>query len=93
MEKHELELPAVATLFAATLYLATRYAKSGRPLFCHTVVQQLDLIAHHPDPSVPKSIRMICRKLSAEWQRMAISGDQDSHVEAVMRYADGQALH
>ncbi|MBX3665007.1 MAG: hypothetical protein KIT18_07115 [Burkholderiales bacterium] len=59
-----------ATLYAAALYLATRYAGSGCPAICRMVVEQFECIANHPDPEVPEVLRKTCRRLQAEWERI-----------------------
>jgi hypothetical protein len=66
--KHK--IPEAHTLFAAALYLATSYAKTGCPLLCGMVMRQLACIEQHPDASVPQSMRDTCRKLRTEWERI-----------------------
>lgn len=72
MEWEECEIPAPETLFAAALYLATNYARTGCPLLCSMVMRQLACIQEHPDESVPKAVRETCRKLREEWERIGI---------------------
>jgi len=57
-----------ATLYAAALYLATRYAGSGCPSLCRMIARQLEFIAQHPDPAVPETLREACRRLQTEWE-------------------------
>lgn len=70
MDKPAPELPEAETLFAAAMYLATNYARTGCPLLCRMVVRQLACIEHHPDESVPESLRETCRRLRREWERI-----------------------
>ena len=79
MEKLECEIPAHETLFAAALYLATNYARTGCPLLCRMMMRQLACIQHHPDQSVPQSLRETCRKLREEWERIGIERAQALH--------------
>ena len=71
MEPKFVELPQPETLFAATLYLATNYAKSGCPRVCHMIMRQLMCILNHPSESVSPALRETCRRLHAEWARIA----------------------
>ena len=71
MEFNPLHLPPPETLFAATLYLATKYAKSGCPRVCHMIMRQLMCILNHPSESVSPALRDTCRRLHAEWSRIA----------------------
>ncbi len=70
MDRPDCEIPAHETLFAAALYLATNYARTGCPLLCRMMMRQLACIQHHPDQSVPQSLRETCRKLREEWERI-----------------------
>lgn len=72
MNGPDCELPAHETLFAAALYLATNYARTGCPLLCRMVMRQLACIQHHPDQSVPPHLRETCRKLREEWERIGL---------------------
>ena len=71
IEREGCEYPAPETLFAAALFLATRYARSGCPLLCHMVMRQLACIQAHPDESVTQAVRDTCKQLQEEWGRMA----------------------
>lgn len=68
--KNKIPHAAPATLYAAALYLATRYAGSGCPATCRMVVEHFKCIANHPDPEVPEVLRKTCRRLQAEWERI-----------------------
>ncbi len=71
MDSDALKLPAPETLFAATLYLTAQYAKSGCPNICCMIMRQLMCILNHPSESVPPTLRETCRKMHAEWRRIA----------------------
>lgn len=79
--KNRMSVPRPATLYAAALYLTTRYAQSRCLTVCRMVVQQFELIVNHPDPSVPDDLRETCRKLQADWERIG------AERELVMRKA------
>lgn len=76
--------PCPATLYAAALYLTTRYARSGCPTICRMVVQQFELIANHPDPSVTDDLRETCRKLQADWERIGAERELVMRKTAVL---------
>jgi hypothetical protein len=88
MDRPDCEIPAHETLFAAALYLATNYARTGCPLLCRMMMRQLACIQHHPDESVPQSLRETCRKLREEWERIGIERAQALH-EAAVRKGEG----
>jgi hypothetical protein len=93
MEIKESEIPEAHTLFAAALYLATNYARTGCPLLCNMVMRQLACIEHHPAASVSESTREACRKLRAEWERI---GAERAHALREAARAEGreaQQLH
>lgn len=70
MERPDPEIPEPETLFAAALYLATNYARTGCPMLCRMVMRQLACIRNHPSESVPQSLRETCGKLLLEWGRI-----------------------
>jgi hypothetical protein len=69
-EKHE--LPPAETRFAATMYLATSYARCGCPMLCSMIMRQLACIENHPSTDVPQSLRDTCSKLRGEWERIGV---------------------
>ena len=71
MEQQPVELPPPETLYAAALYLATNYAKSGCPRVCHMIMHQLMCIPSHPSKSVSPVLCETCRRLHVEWARIA----------------------
>lgn len=79
--KKQTSVPCPATLYAAALYLTTRYAQNGCPTVCRMVIQQFEHIVNHPDPVVPDDLRETCRKLQADWERIG------TERELVMRKA------
>ncbi len=86
--KPDTELPSPETLYAAALYLATSYARSGCPMVCGMVMRQLRCIAAHPSAAVPEPLRETCRRLYADWERIgqgrsiAGPGVRDSAADA-----------
>jgi hypothetical protein len=83
MPKRKSAAPCPATLYAAALYLATRYAGSGCPGVCRMVVQHFELIANHPDPAVPDGLRETCRMLQADWKNIGAAREQLMRKTAV----------
>jgi hypothetical protein len=79
--KKQTSVPCPATLYAAALYLTTRYAQNGCPTVCRMVIQQFEHIVNHPDPVVPDDLCETCRKLQADWERIG------TERELVMRKA------
>jgi len=69
--KKQTSIPCPATLYAAALYLTTRYAQNGCPAVCRMVIQQFEHIVNHPDPSVSDDLRAACRKLQTDWEHIA----------------------
>ncbi|MBY0269372.1 MAG: hypothetical protein K2X06_05845 [Burkholderiales bacterium] len=84
MQNRKPATPCPATLYAAALYLTTRYARSGCPTICRMVMQQLELIANHPDPSVPDDLRETCRKLQADWEHIGAERELVTRKAAVL---------
>ncbi len=82
VDKPNCEIPANETLFAAALFRATNYARTGCPLLCRMMLRQLACIQYHPDESVPQSLRDSCRKLREEWERIGIERAQEFHEAA-----------
>lgn len=70
MARQSSETPAPETLYAAALYLATTYAKTGCPMVCRMLVRQMDYILSYPEPLVPPVLRDICCRLRADWERI-----------------------
>lgn len=93
MQRPDTEIPAPDTLFAAALYLAAKYARTGCPLLCRMVVRQLACIERHPDEAIPRSLRETCRKLSAEWERIGIERTRALREAAVANGRGGHLLH
>lgn len=93
--RNRIPTPCPATLYAAALYLTTRYAQSGCPTVCRMVTQQLELIVNHPDPSVSEDLRATCRKLQAEWERIGAERELLMRKAAVLgsREATAGSLH
>lgn len=89
--KNQISIPCPATLYAAALYLTTRYAKSGCPSVCRMVVQQFELIVHHPDPSVPDDLRETCRKLQADWERIGTERELSMRKAVVLGVPEATA--
>lgn len=86
--KNQTPVPCPATLYAAALYLTTRYAISGCPSVCRMVVQQFEFIVNHPDPSVSAELRETCRKLHADWKRIGAERELVMRKAAVLGTAD-----
>ena len=84
--------PCPATLYAAALYLTTRYARNGNPAVCRMVAQQLECVVNHPDPSVPDDLRKICRKLLADWERIGAERELVMRKAAVLGAPDAAVI-
>ncbi len=93
MNGPDCEIPPHETLFAAALYLATHYARTGCPLLCRMMMRQLACIQHHPDASVPQSLRDTCRKLREEWERIGIERATALHEANVTKREAAGPLH
>jgi hypothetical protein len=76
--------PCPETLYAAALYLTTRYAQNHCPTVCRMVVQQFECIVNHPDPSVSDDLRETCRKLQADWERISAERELAMRKAAVL---------
>jgi hypothetical protein len=72
MEQQTSGMPGAEGLFTAALYLATHYARTGCPLLCRMLMRQLACIQHHPDESLPASLREAGSKLRVEWERIGL---------------------
>lgn len=70
-QQHVIDIPSPETLYAAVLYLATAYAKSGCPRVCHMIMRQLACILNHPSDAVSPMLRETCRKLHDDWAQIA----------------------
>jgi len=92
MEQDPQQLPQPETLYAAALYLATNYAKSGCPMLCRMVMRQLACILNYPGESVSPALREVCRSLYVEWERIAASRALELH-EGLRPGAAAQAIH
>ncbi len=84
-------IPGPDTLFAAALYLATSYAKTGCPVVCRMLMRQLACILNHPSEEVSPALREACRKLHADWGQIATDRAAALHDEAGA--ADRRRLH
>lgn len=93
MDNTPVKLPAPETLFAAAVYLATNYVKTGCPMLCQMVMRQLACIQNHPSASVSQDVRDTCSKLREEWERIGCERAQLLQEAAVTRRADGVPLH
>lgn len=89
--KNQTPVACPATLYAAALYLTTRYAQNGSPAVCRMVVQQFECIVNHPDPAVPADLRETCRKLQADWERIGAERELVMRKAAVLGAADTAA--
>lgn len=90
--KNRISTPCPATLYAAALYLTTRYAQNGCPTVCRMVAQQLELIVNHPDPSVAEGLRETCQKLQADWERMGAERELVIRKIAVLGAQDAATI-
>jgi hypothetical protein len=93
MDSEKLKLPAPETLFAATMYLATNYARCGCPMLCRMIVRQLACIENHPSADVPQSLRETCGKLRGEWERIGIERAQALRQTATGHGDAARLLH
>lgn len=93
MENSVNDVPQPETLFAAALYLATKYARTGCPLLCRMVMWQLACIEHHSNQAVPRSMRETCKKLSAEWERIGVERARALDEGALEHGSDAQQVH
>lgn len=82
--KKQTSVPCPATLYAAALYLTTRYAQNGCPTVCRMVIQQFEHIVNHPDPVVPDDLRETCHKLQADWERISTERELAMRKAAVL---------
>ncbi|MBI3044964.1 MAG: hypothetical protein HYY78_19270 [Betaproteobacteria bacterium] len=83
MERPDRDIPEPETLFAAALYLATNYAKTGCPMLCNLIMRQLACIRSHPSEAVPQALRDACGRLLAEWGRIGAERAAALHENAV----------
>lgn len=79
--KKQTSVPRPATLYAAALYLTTRYVQNGCPMVRRMVIRQFECIVNHPDPMLSDDLRETCRRLQADWKRI------DAEHELVLRKA------
>ena len=93
MDSQPAELPAPETLFAATIYFATNYVKTGCPMLCHMIMRQLACIESHPSGEVTQSLRETCSRLRDEWERIGIERAQLLRDAAIARGESVQPLH
>ena len=93
MDSRPAGLPAPETLFAAVIYLATNYVKTGCPMLAHMIMRQLAYIESHPSGDVAESTRAACSRLRDEWERIGIERAQLLRDIAAARAGDGQPLH
>ena len=93
MGPEKIEIPEPETLYAAALYLATNYARTGCPLLCCMIMRQLACIQNHPDESVPQSLRETCRKLREEWERIGVERALALQEAARNHETNAQQIH
>ena len=93
MDSEPAELPAPETLFAAAVYLATNYVKSGCPMLCHMIMRQLACIQNHPSTRVSQDLRDACSRLHDEWERIGIERSQLLRDAAIARGESVGPLH